>query len=259
MAGLFEDITQERLTSIADGLVVVTAVVLPWSTSATAIAVVLWVLALLPTLQWPDVRREIMSPAGVLPVLLVTLGTVGMLWADVTLLERWKGLDSFVKLLAIPLLFAQFRRSGRGEWVFLGYLASCVALLAATTIVILTPWAPALINYNAGTVLVKNAPTQAGEFVTCIFGLLFLAHEAVERRRWGWLLICVAIIVAMLADIVYLSTSRTAMIVALVLLVLLKKIESLGRCCGAWQRDPGRSRRLDFVALPARADGGYSD
>jgi len=86
MAGLFEDITQERLTSIADALVVVTAVVLPWSTSATAIAVVLWVLALLPTLQWPDVRREIMSPVGVLPVLLVTLGTVGMLWADVTLL-----------------------------------------------------------------------------------------------------------------------------------------------------------------------------
>ena len=62
----------------------------------------------------------------------VVLGVVGMLWADVTLLERWKGLNSFFKLLVIPLLFAQFRRSGNSEWVFVGYLVSCVALLVAT-------------------------------------------------------------------------------------------------------------------------------
>jgi len=220
MPGLSAEVFQKKLASVADGLVVALAVALPWSTSATAILAVLWILVLLPTLRLADIRRELMTPAGALPVILVALGVVGMLWADATALERWKGLDSFLKLLAIPLLFVQFRRSDRGECVFLGYLMSCVVLLAATVIVIVTPWAPALINYNAGSVLVKNAPTQAGEFVTCIFGLLFLAHEAATRKDRVWVFGCSAIIFAMLADITYLSASRTALVVAVVLLVV---------------------------------------
>ena len=124
MAGFSKGLTQEKLASIADGLVVALAVSLPWSTSATSILAVLWLLALIPTLRWVDIRCEVSALAGGLPVLLVVLGVVGMLWADVTMLERWKGLDSFLKLLAIPLLFAQFRRSGNSEWVFVGYLVS---------------------------------------------------------------------------------------------------------------------------------------
>jgi len=220
MGGLSEDITQKKLASIADGLAVAVAVALPWSTSATTILAVLWVLVLLPTLRWPDVRREFLTPAGGLPVLLVALGVVGMLWTDGTLFERWKGLDSFLKLLAVPLLFVQFRRSGHGDRVFLGYLVSCVVLLAATLIIFPTPLAPTLIRYLDGNVLVKNAPTQAGEFVTCIFGLMFFAHEAWERKRWTWVLGGAVIIFAMLANIIYLSTSRTALVVAFVLLAL---------------------------------------
>ncbi|MGB6584978.1 MAG: O-antigen ligase family protein [Pseudolabrys sp.] len=230
MAGFSKGFTQEKFTSIADGLVVALAVSLPWSTSATSILAVFWLLALIPTLRWADIRREVSALAGGLPVLLVVLGVVGMLWADVTLLERWKGLDSFLKLLAIPLLFAQFRRSGNSEWVFVGYLVSCVALLVATAIVMVTPLAPTLINELDGNVLVKNAPTQAGEFVTCIFGLMFLAHEAAERRRWVWLFGCAAIISAMLANTIYLSTSRTVLVVALILLVLfaIKRLKAKG-------------------------------
>ena len=117
---------------MADVLAVAIAVSLPWSTSATAILVGLWFFTLVPVLRWDELRREILTPAGGLPVLLVLLGVAGMLWADVTLLERWKGLDSFLKLLAIPLLLVQFRRSEHGSWVFAGYLLSCVALLVVT-------------------------------------------------------------------------------------------------------------------------------
>ena len=95
---------------MADILAVAIAVSLPWSTSATAILVGLWFFTLVPVLRWDELRREILTPAGGLPVLLVLLGVAGMLWADVTLLERWKGLDSFLKLLAIPLLLVQFRQ-----------------------------------------------------------------------------------------------------------------------------------------------------
>src|SRR5664279_3928008 len=119
-----------RLARFADGLAVAVAVSLPWSTSATGILIVLWLFALVPTLDIRDLRREVATVSGGLPVLLFLLGAVGTLWADVTWDERWHGLDSFFKLLVIPLLFIQFRRSDRGLWVFGGYLASCAALLA---------------------------------------------------------------------------------------------------------------------------------
>ena len=55
-----------------------------------------------------------MTWVGGLPVLL-GLAALGMLWADVSWSERIIGLDAFHKLLAIPLLLAQFRRSDRAR------------------------------------------------------------------------------------------------------------------------------------------------
>ncbi len=231
MAGLsiVNGIDKTKLTCLADGLIVAVAVSLPWSTSATAILVVIWLFALIPTIRWTDIRREVTGPAGSLPVLLVALGLAGMLWADVTLLERWWGFESFLKLLVIPLLFVQYRRSNHGEWVFAGYLSSCVALLAATTVVMAIPSiAASLMRHD--DVLVKSAATQSGEFVTCIFGLLFLLSDAVKRRRWLWQLVFVAIILTMLANMLYVATGRTALITIPVLLVLFasKKLSAKG-------------------------------
>src|SRR6187397_419435 len=178
---------RKKLATVADIVAVAIAVSLPWSTSATAILVGLWFFALVPVLRWDELRREILTPAGALPVLLVLLGVAGMLWADVTLLERWKGLDSFLKLLAIPLLLVQFQRSERGTWVFAGYLLSCVVLLVVTSIVIaVPPLAATFLHFD--NVVVKNAATQSGEFVTCIFGLLYLALYGKKPHTWPVLL-----------------------------------------------------------------------
>jgi predicted MFS family arabinose efflux permease len=89
--------------------------------------------------------------------LLVVLGVVGNAVGGCHAARALERSRLILKLLAIPLLFAQFRRSGNSEWVFVGYLASCVALLAATAIVMVTPWAPTLIHELDGNVLVKNA------------------------------------------------------------------------------------------------------
>lgn len=209
----------KKLERIADMLVVAVAVSLPWSTSATAILAVLWLLALLPTLRWADISRELATPAGGLPVLLVLLGLAGMAWADVTLIEKWKGIDSFVKLLTIPLLFAQFRRSDKGAWVFAGYLISCAVLLVTSFIILaIPPLADRFIHFDG--VIVKNAATQSGEFVTCVFGLLYLAIGARKPPALPALLAIVLTALAMLASILYVATGRTALIVFLVLLVV---------------------------------------
>ena len=209
-----------RLTITADWLAVAVAASLPWSTSATAILIVAWLVTVIPILDWPSLRRELLTPAGGLPVLLVLLGVLGTLWADVTWFERWKGLDSFFKMLVIPLLLMQFRRSDRALCVFVAYLVACTLLLLLSSMFYLAPSTAFLFTRDVA-VPVKNAATQSGEFVTCIFGLLYLAIEAFERRRWLWTAGLLALALGFLANILYVATGRTALVVILVLLALL--------------------------------------
>ncbi len=205
-----------RLQRVGDPLVVAIAVSLPWSTSATGIFVALWLIVLIPMLDWPDLRRVVGSPAGGLPVLLVLLGAVGMLWADVSWVERWHGLTSFLKLLTIPLLFVQFVHSERAQHVFAGYLIACLLLLLASYMLAVWPNLPR-ISPDFG-VVVKNAASQSGEFAICIAGLLYIAHEAVNRRAYLVVAGCAAVMLAMLADIAFIATGRTALVILLVLL-----------------------------------------
>jgi O-antigen ligase len=263
MAALLNAESQKKLATGSDILAVAIAVSLPWSTSATSILVALWFFTLVPVLRWDEVRRESLTLAGGLPVLLVLLGAAGMLWADVALIERWKGLDSFLKLLAIPLLLVQFRRSGHGNWVFAGYLLSCIVLLAATTIVIaVPPLAAKFLHFD--NVIVKNAATQSGEFVICIFGLLYLLVGAIEQRRWPWALVCAAVVLVMLGNIFYFSTGRTALVTIFVLFVLLVfKIQNIKTIVGllaaaivlgiiAWMSSPYLRERTEAVQVEAQ-------
>jgi len=218
MAGTFD---RMRLAPVADWLAVAIAASLPWSTSATAILVVLWLIALVPTLAADDVRmrRDLATAAIVLPALLVLLGVLGMLWADVSWAARFKGVDSLVKLLAIPLLLMQFRRSERGLCVLAAYLISCTLLMLASMVVFAVPPLSAVLMHP-DNVLVKNSPTQSGEFVTCIACLLFLCVDAFETRRWRRLLGFGAIALGMFVNIAFVATGRTALVVLLVLLVV---------------------------------------
>src|SRR6266545_3490248 len=62
-----------RLVRVTDGFAVAVVVSLSWSISATNILLVLALIAFLPTIDVTFVRREIMTLAGGLAVLLVAL------------------------------------------------------------------------------------------------------------------------------------------------------------------------------------------
>jgi O-antigen ligase len=104
-----------------------------------------------------------------------------------------------------------------------------VALLLASYVLVLWPELSFHFSSDFG-VPVKNAPTQSGEFITCIFGLLFLAVESFTRQQWLWLLGFLIVILAMLMDIFFVATGRTALVLILVLLVLfaIKKLSRAG-------------------------------
>jgi O-antigen ligase len=208
-----------RLAKIADGLAVAVAVSLPWSTSATSILLVLWLIALIPTLEWSDVRRPLITAVGGLPVLLFLLGAVGMAWADVTWHARWGGLDGFVRLLTIPLLMAQFRRSDGGHRVFIGFLIACIALLIASFIVSI--W-PSIHNRGAGMngVPVKSYIVQSVEFTMCAAVLLDLAAMKIRLWQWKTSAACAVLGLAFLSNNFFIVSSRTALVIISALIVV---------------------------------------
>jgi len=217
--GIAQIFDRNKLATIADYLMVAVAVSVPWSTSATGILLALWLIALLPTLSWSDLHRELLSAAGGLPVALFLLGAVGMAWADVTWHERFGGLSGFVRLLAIPLLMVQFRRSDGGMRVLIGFLTACVALLIASCIIKLWPALHPTLAINEG-VPVKTYIVQSLEFMMCAAVLLDLAVARAGLRQWKIAASFFGLALAFLCDIFFVTTGRTALVVMPVLVLL---------------------------------------
>ena len=208
----------KRLTVIADALAVAVAVSLPWSTSTTGILLVPWLIALIPTLAWSDVRRQLTSAAGGLPVLLFLLGAVGMTWADVSWHARLGGLDGFVRLLVIPLLMAQFSRSDGGRRVLAGFLTACVALLIASVVVKIWPNIHPRRIGNEG-VPVKSYIVQSLEFAMCAAVLFDLALARARLHEWKISAALGVLALAFLGDIFFVTTGRTTLVVIPALIV----------------------------------------
>ena len=214
---------RSTLARLADALVVAVAFALPWSTTATGILLVLWLVALIPSLEWPDMRRELLTPAGGLPVLLFGLGALGMLWAEVDWSARWAGLDAFWKLLAIPLLMTQFRRSDQGHRVFSAFLAACILLLIASVVVLIWPHLPR--GSTDGGVAVKSYIVQSIEFTMAAAGLLYLAFDQWSAGRRAVAAGLALLASAFLLDIFFVATARTTLVV----------IPALALVYGAWR------------------------
>ncbi len=223
------------LQKAADWLAVAVVVSLPWSTSASVILIVLWLVAVLPTLAVADVRRELLTAAGGLPVLLWVLAAAGMLWADVPWAERIDGLGGFHRLLAIPLLLAQFRRSQYGPCACYGFLVSATVLLALSSLLTLLPsrtldHVPLFgAHAKAYGVPVKDYILQSGIFLICAFGLIGVACERWREARWRTIAALLCLAACFLANIAFVATSRTTVVVAPLLAVVLGYRYSGGR------------------------------
>jgi O-antigen ligase len=207
-----------RLFRLAEGLAVAVAMSLPWSTTASGILIALWLLAALLSLDFADVRREVLSYPGGLPVLLWLLGFLGVVWADVPWAERLEALSSFHRLLVIPLLLALFRRSGQGRPVMVGFLISAVVLLGASVVHAILWWAkvPWITGLWPG-VPVKDYIAQSTIFLICSFGLFGAAVRAWRAQRRILALSLALPALLFLADIGYVATGRTELVVISIL------------------------------------------
>jgi hypothetical protein len=208
-----------RLALIADWEAVAVAASLPWSTSATSILLVGWLLTLIATLDVAMLRREVMTAAGGLPILLWLLAVLGVLWAGVNWAERLAGLEGFQRLLAIPLLLAQFRRSKKGMCVVYGFFISCLLLLAASWAVLL---GPAWLNpHQVRGIPVKDAISQSTVCLICACALIWRVCDLLRARAWWPALGFAGLAHLFIANVLFVAMSRADVAVAAVLALLL--------------------------------------
>jgi O-antigen ligase len=154
-----------------DLLAVFIAILLPWSTSGVAIAGVLWIIALIPTIELRAFLRSLMRPICALPIALFALALVGTLWSDASWGARLYAVSPTAKLLMLPLLLYHFERSPRGLWVFIAFLASCTLLMAVSWAVAFEPDLTLKPEAEARGIFVKNYIDQSQEFALCAVAL----------------------------------------------------------------------------------------
>jgi O-antigen ligase len=225
--GRFDEAERRRFSDIMAAAV---AASLPWSTSATGILIVVWLISLAGILKPADIRAELRTPAGALPVAFWALAGLSLLWSDASWFDRFEGFNPYHKLLAIPLLLAQFRRSANALWVAGAFLAASAVLMVVSWALVLLPgltWRgkiPAPGNPVMLGVPVKDYISQAGMFTLCAAALLWAIADNWGHRRARWL--GLGLIAAFIGNCVYVATSRTALIVIPVLFALF----ALRRC-----------------------------
>jgi hypothetical protein len=214
----FAQFDRWSLIRLADWAAVAVAVALPWSTSAVGIAIAVWLVVLLPTLDAASVRRELATAVGGLPVLLWCLGVIGMLWADVSWHDRFAGLGSFHRLLAVPLLLAQFRRSENDIWVIRGFFISSITLLIASYAIVLVFGTHLPGVYG---VPVHDTIFQGAVFLICGFGAIGYAASVRRKSTKLWPIAITIVGALFLINFAFATASRMAFAIAPLLLLLL--------------------------------------
>jgi O-antigen ligase len=221
-----------------DLLAVLIAVSLPWSTSATAISAILWIAALIPTLELRAFFSSLKRPISALPIALFALALAGTLWSDAAWGARLYAVGPSAKLLVLPLLLYHFQRSSRGLWVFVAFLASCTLLMAVSWIVLFDPGLTLRTNDEQPGVFVKNYIDQSQEFALCAVALAYPVMTCVQNGRTKLAALLAAIALGLLANMMFVTVSRTALVTMPIMLAVfaslhLKRRTSIIACCVA--------------------------
>lgn len=206
-------------SGLADVLAAMIAVSLPWSTTAPAIFVGLWLLVVMPTINWCDYAHCLAKPAFALPFAFLFLALLGTLWSDAEWTDRLHAIKPFAKLILIPPLLYHFSRSERASWVGLAFLISCALLAVLSWIVLFDPSWKITATTSEG-VPVKNYIDQSQEFTLCAFALALPALDFWRARRVAATAACLALILFFITNMVFVATARTALVCIPVLLGL---------------------------------------
>jgi len=203
-----------------DLVAVLVAALLPWSTSGVAIIMVVWLVALVYTLEMRPFLASLRRPVCMLPIALVVLAAVGTLWSDAPWGARLYALSPVTKLLALPLLLYHFQRTTRGLWVFTAFLISCTLLMAVSWLVLLDPGLSLKHGDTERGIFVKNYIDQSQEFALCAVALVYPIVTLLRDQKNRQALLLIAIAVSFIVNMTFVVVSRTALVTMPVMLAV---------------------------------------
>jgi O-antigen ligase len=204
----------------ADIVTVLIALSLPWSTSLVGIFAGIWLVTVVPTLDFRAFLQSLKRPICTLPIVLFALALVGTLWSDAPWGARIYALSPATKLLVLPLLFYHFGRSARGMWVFIAFLVSCMLLMAVSWLVLLDPGLSLKHGDAERGIFVKNYIDQSQEFALCAMVLAYPVFSLLRANKTWQALLLVAIAVSFIVNMVLVIVSRTALVTMPVMLAV---------------------------------------
>lgn len=202
-----------------DVVAILLAAALPWSTSLVSILGVVMVITMLPHLDREALLRSLRRPISIAPLALFGLALVGTLWSDAAWGARLYAVGPAAKLLVLPALFYHFERSERGVWVFVAFLGSCALMVVMSTAVAFDPALALKPNADRG-IFVKNYIDQSQEFSLCAVALAYPMARFVGEKRWLLALLMLVLMLAFLANMLFVVTSRTALVTIPIMLAV---------------------------------------
>lgn len=202
-----------------DVVAILLAASLPWSTSLVSILGVVMLITMVPFLDVERLLQVLKRPISLAPIALFLLALVGTLWSDVAWGARFYAVGPAAKLLVLPALLYHFQRSERGLWVFTAFLASCVLMVVVSTAVAFNPALALKANADRG-IFVKNYIDQGQEFSLCAVALAYPIAQLLRARRFLPAGLLTAIMIAFLANMIFIVVSRTALVTIPILLAV---------------------------------------
>jgi O-antigen ligase len=199
-------------TTVADAFAILTALALPWSTSAVSILMLCWLGSAALMIDYGIYARSLKRPIFALPIALFMLAVVGMLWSGASRNEQLHAIGPLVKLLALPGLFYHFERSARGKWVFIAFLISCAIMAVVSWVVAFYPDLTLKpVNERFCGVFVKNYIDQGQEFSLCAVALAYPVMMLLKQQRPVLAGLLAAIALGFIVNMAFVIASRTAL------------------------------------------------
>jgi len=197
----------------ADTFAVITALVLPWSTTLVSVFALIWLGSAALIVDYPAWFRSLKQPICALPLALFGLAVLGTLWSGAPWVDRLHSVGPYAKFLLLPGLFQHFARSSRGMWVFVAFLVSNVLMMGVSWIAGIEPTftLKSPDDLPCG-VFVKNWIDQGQEFSLCAVVLTYpIVTFLKEGKRWqaG---VLIAIALGLVLNMMFVIVSRTALV-----------------------------------------------
>lgn len=210
----------EKLANSRQIAAIATAFFLPFSTSGQAIAISIFAVLALLTLDRERFIMTMRRPEAWLPVALFAMILLGVTWSIQPLSGAIKWVGPYAKLLLIPLLLATAFTPRQALHIGYGFLASCLVILILSYAALIWPTGPWTWFKSIGVPFKDNA-VQSECFAICALGLALGARRvwAEGDRRRSVALSLLALL--FFADIFLIFVSKTGMLVAFTMVAIL--------------------------------------